>query len=369
MALRYGRAYGRMPRDFDPPRGTLLATEGLTLAPPPVAAATAVVAAAPAVVDTESDDVLAKKALEKLKKWDLALTQILQTKLTGSISETDALLGWRWVLRFFRRLPDVRPIAYHWYMENFWSHKEQLAVFRNWLTRGIDKLAGYERECAKVFMKDNHRIELFQKDKVNRISGCVIYNLSVGDVGAIQTYCQYGGSISQCTAVFKEDVNSILGAPIDRKADTGPYFGFLVSKQKTIVFKTVDKDKGDIKGAECANTSNLGNHQKRIRAIHDIFRAAGDPIAALLLTDKPADTKADKGRKARQDILDKQFTAVDPAFRSDSADPLANTGDLTLKQICPYMEFLLRYADRRAIGGVRWFLSVVDSARAGVKMT
>jgi hypothetical protein len=144
------------------------------------------------------------------------------------------------------------------------------------------------------------------------------------------------------------------------------------------VFKTVDKEKGDIKGAECANTSNLGNHQKRIRAIHDIFRAAGDPIAALLLADKPADTKADKGRKARQDILDKQFTAVDPAFRSDSTDtstsvggkdPLINTGDLTLKQICPYMEFLLRYADRRALGDVRWFLSVVDSARAGVKMT
>ena len=378
MALRYGRAYGRMPRDFDPPRGTLLATEGLTLAPPPVAAATAVVAAAPVVVDTESDEVLAKGALEKLKKWDAVLTQILQTKLTGSISETDALLGWRWVLRFFRRLPDVRPIAYHWYMENFWSHKEQLAVFRNWLTRGIDKLVGYEKECAKVFMKENHRIELFQKDKVNRISGCVIYNLSVGDAGAIQTYCQYGGSISQCTAVFKEDVNSILGKPIDRKTDTGPYFGFLVSKQKTIVFKTVDKEKGDIKGAECANTSNLGNHQKRIRAIHDIFRAAGDPIAALLLADKPADTKADKGRKARQDILDKQFAAVDPAFRSDSTDPstsvggkdpLINTGDLTLKQICPYMEFLLRYADRRALGDVRWFLSVVDSARAGVKMT
>ena len=87
MALRYGRAYGRMPRDFDPPRGTLLATEGLTLAPPPVAAATAVVATAPVVVDTESDEVLAKGALEKLKKWDAVLTQILQTKLTGSISE------------------------------------------------------------------------------------------------------------------------------------------------------------------------------------------------------------------------------------------------------------------------------------------
>ena len=376
MALRYGRAYGRMPHDFDPPRGTLLATEGLEVEPPTTAAAVV-----PVVEDVESDEVLARGALDKLKKWDSVLTQILDTKLTGPIPETDTLLGWRWVLRFFRRSPDVRPIAYHWYMENFWSYKEQLAVFRNWLTRGINTLIGYERECAKVFMKENHRIELFQKDKTTRISGCVIYNLGVSDAGAIQTYCQYGGSISQCTAVFKEDVNSILGKPIDRKVDTGPYFGFLVSKQKTIVFKTVDKEKGDIKGAECANTSNLGNHETRIRAIHDIFRSAGDPIAAMLLDDKVS-TKSTKAVHTerqyklfnpKKDKQDGQFQKFNPAFKADSADPLLHTSDLSLKYICPYMEFLLRYADRRAIAvdGVprRWFLSVVDSARAGVKMT
>lgn len=372
MALRYGRAYGRMPREFEPPRGTLLSIDGLTLEPPRPAAPLPVAPVA-AVVDVgdESDERLAADALKKLREWDSVLTKILETKLCGPIAtvdipKLDTLAGWRWVFRYFRTLPDVRPIAYHWFMENFWTYKQQLAVFRTWLTRGLDKLVGYERECAKVFTKENHRIELFQKDKVNRISGCVIYNMSVGEAGAIQTYCQYGGSISQCTAVFKEDVNSILGAPIDRKTNTGPYFGFLVSKQRTIVFKTVDKDKGDIKGAECANTSNLGNHEKRIRAIHDIFRAAGDPIAGLLLADKPADKATDIVRKNRGKELSNQFEKSDVAF---TGEPLKHTTDMTLKQICPYMEFLLRYADRRAIGGTRWFLSVVDSARAGVKMT
>jgi hypothetical protein len=374
MALRYGRAYGRMPREFEPPRGTLLATEGLVLEPPPAAAvvaapATTGVAAASAVVVEETDEKLATDALKKLAQWDKTLTLILAGRLTGVISETESLLGWRWVFRFFRHLADVRPIAYHWFMENFWTYKEQLAVFRAWLTRGINTLVGYEKVCASVFMKENHRIELFQKDKTNRISGCVIYNLSAGESGSVQTYCQYGGSISQCTAVFKDDVNAILGAPIDRKEGTGPYFGFLVSKQKTIVFKTVDKEKGDIKGAECANTSNLGNHEKRIRALHDIFRKAGDPIVDLLLDDAPAARASDKDRKDRQKVLTAQFETAQPSFVADSADPLKHTGDLTLKQICPYMEFLLRYADRRAVGGVRWFLSVVDSARAGVKMT
>jgi len=370
MALRYGRAYGRMPRDYDPPRGTLLATDGLSLDKPIATTTTAATVAAPTAVDIESDEALAKIAFDKLRKWDATLTQILDKKLTGPISEMDGLLGWRWVFRFFRRLPDVKSIAYHWYMENFWSHKEQLAAFRNWLTRGIDTLRGYERDCAKVFMKENHRIELFQKDKANRISGCVIYNLSVGESGALQTYCQYGGSISQCTAVFKEDINSILGKAVDRKTDTGPYFGFLVSKQKTIIFKSVDKAKGDLKGAECANTPNLGNHQQRVRAIQDILRAASDPIAELLLADTPLETATDKKtQKARQDMLAKQFKSGNPSVRADSADPLTHITDLTLKQICPYMEFLLRYADRRAVGGSRWFLSVVDSARAGVKMT
>ena len=43
--------------------------------------------------------------------------------------------------------------------------------------------------------------------------------------------------------------------------------------------------------------------------------------------------------------------------------------DLSLDQACPYMEFLFRYADMKKIDGKRWFLSVVDSARSGIKMT
>ena len=38
--------------------------------------------------------------------------------------------------------------------------------------------------------------------------------------------------------------------------------------------------------------------------------------------------------------------------------------DLTQKQICPYMEFLLRWMDEERVGGKRWFLSMVDAARS-----
>jgi hypothetical protein len=245
-------------------------------------------------------------------------------------------------------------------MENYWNYKQQLLVFTSWITRGLDKLEGYEKVCAEVFTVRNRRIELFQ----GRIRGTVIFNV---DVGKVQTYCLQGGAVSQCTAVFEEDVKSILGKPVDRKVDTAPYFGFLVSKQKTIVFKTVDKENGDIKGAECANTSNLGNHEKRVKAIQAALRASGLPIVPLLLAEAKG---TDKERKTRGDIVFKeQFVVAVPTFTMDTKDPIINTTDLSLKQVCPYMEFLLRYADRQGVGGVRWFLSVVDSARAGVKMT
>ena len=41
--------------------------------------------------------------------------------------------------------------------------------------------------------------------------------------------------------------------------------------------------------------------------------------------------------------------------------------DLSLKQSCPYIEFLLRWMDMKHIDGKRWFLSVVDMARIPMK--
>ena len=367
MALRYGRAYGRMPHEFNPPRGSLLSIKDLNLNKPLFSDESISNKSVP--IDTESEIGVARIALNKLKHWDENLNLIIKGRLTGKIENLEVSAGWRWVFRYFRNLPDVKAIAYHWFMENFWTNDELIAVFTYWLTKGIDNLRGYELECAKMFMKENHRIELFQKDKINRLSGFVVYNINAGATGTLQSYCQYGGSVSQCTAVFKEDINSILGKVIDRKEDTGPYFGFLVYKQKTVIFKSVDKIKGDLRGAECANTPNLGNHQQRIRAIQKILTDAKDPISNYLLPDAELTKVEIDGQKTRQGILTTQFENKDSVFRIDSKDPLINIADLTLKQICPYMEFLLRYTDRRAINRKRWFLSVVDSARAGVKMS
>ena len=164
---------------------------------------------------------------------------------------------------------------------------------------------------------------------------------------------------------MKAEVQERLGDPVNRLTGTDALFGFLVSSGKNIVFKTVDKSTGNMNGAECSNTSNLKNHETRIRKIQDTLRTTDDPIVPLLLDDRVETRIADGVRKKRQDDLKKQLTLPGAEYKVE----LGHTSDLSLKQICPYMEFLLRYADSRAIGGKRWFLSLVAAARAGVKIT
>jgi len=376
IALRYGRAYGRMPEEFDLMRSSLLETAA-PAAPAPVAPAPAAPAApaAPSAPDTDEEEsvaapavaddeeMLLDSALKSLSNWVTIVDNIVGKKLTGPITNLkENLSGWRWVFRYFRNLPDTKAIAYHWFMENYWSYKQQRAVLSYWLLHGLDKLEGYEKTCADMFSAANRRCELFQ----GRINGCVIYNF---DTNKVENYCLISNAVSQCPSVFDADVKAILGKPLDRKTDTAPYFGFLVSKQKTVIFKTVDKENGSINGAECANTSNLTNHEKRIRAIHDILRKSGAPIAPMLLNDNPAEKPTAKQNKEREDEVRIQFEIENRRFTAASRDPFQHIGDMSLKQVCPYMEFLLRYADKTRVGGSRWFLSIVDSARAGVKMT
>jgi hypothetical protein len=99
--------------------------------------------------------------------------------------------------------------------------------------------------------------------------------------------------------------------------------------------------------------------------------AAGDPILPLLLDNRPdtAPTKKDK------DALQKKVKDRYEGKPAAGLDDFTHLHALSLRQICPYMEFILRYMDMKKIGGKRWFMSAVDSARAlpggkkGIKMT
>lgn len=370
IALRYGRAYGRMPSTFQTTQDTLIDVDKRTSLPS-ITSIDDLIDRAPIDAPTEEPARIAsvaehsrlESALEALANWDRVLNLFL-TQDAGPIAqppEWPDLTGWRWIFHHFRSPTivetDTKPIAYRWFMDNFWSYEDHLAVFEYWLKQGLDTLTGYEKICAHTFTRAG-QVELFS----GRLGGCAVVN---NDVKKVQTYCYYERSFEQCTTLFEAEVQERLGTPVNRLTGTDALFGFLVSSGKNVVFKTVDKSTGNMNGAECSNTSNLKNHETRIRKIQDTLKTTDDPIVPLLLDDRVETRVADGVRKKRQDDLKKQMTLPDAEYKIK----LGHTSDLSLKQICPYMEFLLRYADRRAIGGKRWFLSLVAAARAGVKIT
>ena len=354
IALRYSRAYGRMPRIIQPERTAIMTTEAPAL---PVIVEEGAEVLTVRIIDTESSSLTAMKSL---RGWHTILKQIVAGKPgrleTAGLPE-ETFDGWRWVLTHFGSLKETIPIACQWWMDNIWSPAERTSTFNDWLVRGIGTLDGDEKMYAEQYQP----AELFQGE----LSGHLTFD------SELRTYCFFDGDLTPtiCPSLSLPDVTSIIGKPIDRKADTGLVFGFLVAKMGNVVFKTVDKEKGDLKGAECANTSNLKNHERRIKIIQDSIRAnfdEEDEIVGLLLEDNPDLRSSEKLKKSRQDAIRIRFG------RSGAAEvslDLQHTTDLSLKQACPFMEYVLRWMDRRRVGGKRWFLSVVQSARAGVKMS
>jgi hypothetical protein len=150
---------------------------------------------------------------------------------------------------------------------------------------------------------------------------------------------------------LQEDVKQLIGPPVDKEKDTGPIFGFLLldPKDQSALFKTIHKADGSWKGAQCFNTSNLNVPRERVVALQRILRenVGEHPILEALM----------------DDAVETQPTA-DVIKRRAKTGTLLHVWDLTQKQICPYMEFLLRWMDEERIGGKRWFLSMVDATRS-----
>jgi hypothetical protein len=320
--------------------------------------------AAPAAPPTAAEGDATVAAIAALDRWYDTVVRIIREP-TGIIEEQHGITetrfnGWRWVFHRFGSLAETLPIACRWYMDNVWSPDTLRTVLSRWLMLAPSALT--ERERMYVGTYNSH--ELFRGE----LSGFLVYTS-----GGVETYCALEGDTAPktCTA-YQSDAEKLIGAPINRKSDqVGDLFGMLVAKSGNAVFKSVDKLSGKLDGTECANTSNLTNHEPRIRTIQNSIRAQlpdVDPILPLLLDDD--ETRAIKDNKTRQLIQDAVKKRYDPRLKAaDPALDIAHTSHMSVKQACPYMEFLLRWMDMRKLNGKRWFLGLVEAARAGARMT
>ena len=360
MALRYGRAYGRLPRAVVPSRGTIMAYAAPIAADAAADAPVASVAVAPVVPQNE----LFKRAMESLGLWRASLKEIL-TKESGPVTmplgfKEETFNGLRWVYHHFAELEETVPIALKWWTDNVWTVEERAAVLSEFVRRA--EVVGDDKDIAALFRP----VELFE----GSIKGFYEYK-----DGGVRPHCLIEGETvpAVCPTSFLSTVENLVGRAVDRRADTDDVFGMLVNKSGNNVFKTVDKTAGKVlklEGAECANQSNLKNHEARILNVHRKIKAAfaaDSQIVKLLVPDDAAGAIEDnKVRQSIQDALKKLYNpkvkATEPGLR------ITHISHLSLKQICPYMEFLLRWMDIHRVGGKRWFLSLVDAVRAGAKM-
>jgi hypothetical protein len=98
--------------------------------------------------------------------------------------------------------------------------------------------------------------------------------------------------------------------------------------------------------------------------------AADDPIHVFLLNADKAAAPTKKEKDALQKALKLKYEGKDSDF-----EDFTHLHELSLLQVCPYLEFLLRYMDMKRVGDKRWFLNLVDSTRAlpggkkAIKMT
>jgi hypothetical protein len=344
MSMRFGRAFGRIPRFMELPRQTMLAMERPQEEPAEEAVAEVAATAKSIVVDD-----LYKETVQTLRNWlDHLRTRIFPTSIQVSIAPPPGVPagaffeGWRWVYHRFQTLPNIEQVATHWWVDHEWTLEQRTAVLRYWTIHGAE-------ESEATLAKALQPVEYFR----GAITGFHTPNLTPKAKQKLLAYCFFEGDTepSQCPSNLLKDVEEIVGPAPDKVKDTGPVFGFLTynPKENTVLFKTINKADGSWKGAQCFNTSNLPNHRERLKLVQTQIRShvpENHPFLALLLED------SDESRPSDEE-----------ARRRAKTGSLLHLYDLAQKQICPYMEFLLRWMDSERLGGKRWFLSLVDSLR------
>ena len=383
LALRYGRAYGLLPRTMEPPHESVLESVAKPIQKV-VDAEVEVESDVETETETEKEetDQKPKKVREKKKKivaanesnrklasykdilgalssWK-SLVELIFMKEYGYIDppagmSDDMFRGWRWTFYHFRSIPETKYIAYRWYIDNLLSAEEKHVALLEWTTKGITNLTPVEREYAKLFLP----VELFQSETIR---GSYLYFPFKKD--SLQIFCvtELNKDPMTCPSILNEEIKKIVGPPVDRINDTDTIFGFLTYIKNKLYFKSALKDntKRWINGAQCQIVSNLDYHLPRIQEIHKTLKTI--PGIRDLLFDDRAETKPDADTsEKRKAYLKKRYMK-----KTDSVEAALNqthVHDLSLKQICPYIEFLLRYMDMKQLNGKRWFLSVVDMAR------
>ena len=259
-------------------------------------------------------------------------------KIPKRLASTQKL--WAWLLKRYAGIPEARRVALRWWFDKLASFKEQKVLLEAAVANSADPA------LAAALKQD-----IF----VNSQMG--VYRIFNPTEATVQFFCSKvgGTTFSACppnvaAAIAKEIGNKPVAIP----DQTGSLFGFVVAKDGSAIFKTLDTTKPrkhSSIGAVCDTVSNMGEHQPRVQKLHEAGRTSD--MAALMLPDDDdswVPLPKEKGAKVGDDELGPPF----------------HMNDLTQRPLCLYMEFLTRILDARRVQGRRWFLSAVESSYSGL---
>ena len=323
MSLRYARAF-QMRRHFMEPR---MPVWGRAEEAGPGAGPGAGAGAGPTAVPVHED------MPERWPEW-VAFVK----------GEADLPKGmpplWKWLLERYAPIPEVRTVALQWWLEKIASYGQRKALI----------------EMAIRALPDEGPVYTSMKRNIAKTSSSVTYRIFSPEKDAVEFFwLQQGNStFTPCPSTFAATVDTSLGnKQVHIPEETGSMIGFLMPKEGKLIFKTVDsatfnQKKGAKKtaggqrsqGAECGNTSNMQDHQRKAHTLH-VAGLASD-LAPFMIPDA-------EGAENKE--------------RSDRPEHLK---DMKHGALCLYLEFLTRLFDARRIGGRRWFLNAIEAAQTNM---
>jgi hypothetical protein len=280
---------------------------------------------------------VASPILAKWAEWLAYVNTGGKSAFPSSLTSTQRI--WSWILERYAPVPELRQVALRWWIDKIASYADQRILLELAAGGAVDELTGGLVEALGP--------DIFRSGKL------VAYRIFNPETNSIDFFSRSteGGPFTPCSSSIAAIVDKSLGnTPVNIATEAGTLLGFIAPKDKRIVFKTLDttkEKKHSSVGAECGNTSNLGEHHPRIRMLHAAGRASD--MAPLMLED--ADETWDKaGAKVR-------MAAINPEHMKD----------ITHQPLCLYMEFLTRILDARHIGDRRWFLGAIQTVQAKMK--
>lgn len=341
MTLRYARAFQLRRRFMTTGLPVLARAEE-----PATATVKAATAAVPALAGTAGagseapvlDTGMSPALLEQWAAWYAFLTGA--APLPRYLPSTMNI--WTWILNRYAAIPVIKTVAARWWLDRL-PYSQLRSAFEYVLNRTTEDAGVLAMEAALA-------PDIFRSAQIVAYR---VYNPDATVMGA-EYWCRptAGGPFRPCSSAMQPIIAKQLGADaIPIPAGVGTLFGFLAAKTGRMVFKTLDTTKPkkhSSSGAECGNTSNLGEHHPRIRLLHEAG-STSEALAPLMLPDDDASYDAATSKK-----------------RMEAGRP-EHMKDITHQPLCLYMEVLCRVLDAEKVMGRRWFLSAVEAAQSGLK--